>query len=186
MGKRTVALMAALAAFAFLTMGASSCGTTSTKTQPDTSNGAASTPHPSSPRSAARVGDSITLAGQNGLRVKVTLEDVQRHVRVDQFDAPDPGKKLIGVDLLMRNVSGVQYDDSPSNGAELVLGDDSQADATITTSGSCDSPSDVKLAPGEARRICIPFTAPDGVGAKTFQMTLDSGFGPQAGEWRLH
>jgi hypothetical protein len=38
---------------------------------------------------------------------------------------------------------------------------------------------------GARRQGCIPFEVPEGRKAKQFQFTLDSGFGPQAGEWSL-
>lgn len=117
--------------------------------------------------------------------MRVTVEDVQRHVTAGQFDTTAAGKRLVGVDLRLTNVSDTQYDDSPSNGSTLILDDDTQADATITTGGSCDLSVDVKIAPGDSRRVCIPFEVSSKRHAKTFQFTLDSGFGDQAGEWSL-
>ena len=89
--------------------------------------------------------------------------------------------------MRIRNVGDNSYADSPSNGATLILGDDSQAQGTILLDGPCAGgfASDAKITPGSQQQGCIPFEAPAGAEVKTFQFTLDSGFGPQSGEWRL-
>lgn len=54
------------------------------------------------------------------------------------------------------------------------------------TCGACgaDRPM-AKIAPGSSRVGCIAFDVPSGVRPKTFQFTLNSGFGDQTGEWRM-
>lgn len=74
---------------------------------------------------------------------------------------------------------------SPSNGAAVITNRDEQADATITVDGACELQSAIKIAPGAKRRLCLPFEISDRQRPKTFQLTLDSGFGPQTGEWKL-
>ena len=186
---RTLVVVALLGVFAVVTMGADSCGTTDTKTNAepaDTSGSASSNDGGGGSSKAAGIGDTITLRGSDGLKMRVTLAGYQKHATTGEFDTTEHGKKLVGVDLVMKNVSGTQYDDSPSNGAALILDDDSQADASITVDGSCNVPGGVKIAPGGKRRICIPFEIGKHRRGKTFQLTLDSGFGQDAGEWKLH
>jgi hypothetical protein len=69
----------------------------------------------------------------------------------------------------------------------LIYGADEQADATILAESECSGgfASSAKIAPGARRQGCIPFVVPKGRKAKLFQFTLESGFGPQAGEWSL-
>ena len=45
--------------------------------------------------------------------------------------------------------------------------------------------SSVKIAPGDKRVGYISFEVPDGTKLTQFQFTLDSGFGPDTGQWEL-
>jgi hypothetical protein len=104
-----------------------------------------------------------------------------------EFDSPDGHNRYVGVKVALKNVGSTQYDDSPSNGAVLIYGSDEQADTTLLTGGPCSGSfaSSAKIAPGARRQGCIPFEVSGHKKVKTFQFTLDSGFGPQAGEWSL-
>jgi hypothetical protein len=77
----------------------------------------------------------------------------------------------------------VVYDDSPSNGAAIVDADDRQVDSTSSI-GDCTSASPL-IAPGDSRKICIPFEVEQDRRAKTFQLALDSGFSDDGGDWTL-
>jgi len=153
-------------------------------------------PHVARAQSAARV---VVVGGGFGgaacaralkrldAKVQVTLLDVIDPVAVGEFETPEGDKRIVGIRIAMKNVSETQYDDSPSNGSVLIYGSDEQADATILAEGECSSgfASSAKIAPGARRQGCIPFEVPKGNKPKTFQFTLESGFGPQAGEWSL-
>jgi hypothetical protein len=182
----------ALAACAALGAAIGACGTTDTKSTPDQSTGASTTATAEAvaqrpkPR-VAGIGDTLTLEGSEGLKMRVTLLKVIDPVTAGEFEAPGGNKRLVGIRIAMENISETQYDDSPSNGSVLIYGDDEQADATILAGGECSSSfaSQAKIAPGARRQGCIPFEVPKGDKLKQFQFTLDSGFGPQAGEWSL-
>lgn len=133
---------------------------------------------------SARVGDSLTLDGTD-VRMRVTVLDVIDPVSGGNFD--EPNGRFVGVRLRLTNVGDQSYSDSPSNGATLVTRGDEQADPTLLTDGDCSSSfsSMAKIAPGSSRVGCIAFDVPSGVGPKTFQFTLNSGFGDQTGEWRV-
>jgi hypothetical protein len=171
------------------------CGTTETKSTPEGTSGSTQSGATATPASAqskpkapvAGIGDSLTLEGSDGLKVQVTLLDVIDPVAVGEFETPEGDKRIVGIRIAMKNVSETQYDDSPSNGSVLIYGSDEQADATILAEGECSSgfASSAKIAPGARRQGCIPFEVPKGNKPKTFQFTLESGFGPQAGEWSL-
>jgi hypothetical protein len=176
------ALAATLAAaFAATTMGASSCGT-STTDAPDSGGGGDA--KAKSPK--AKVGDSITLKGQE-TKMKVTVVKIIDPVSAGQFDQPSSGRRYVGVKVKLRNVGQKTYSDSPSNGATLITSGDEQADSTLLTEGDCSAgfSSDVTISSGSQEQGCIAFEVKKGKKVKRFQFGLDSGFGPQTGEWSV-
>lgn len=169
------------------TLGASSCGTetTSKPDQPGGSGGGSggggetSTPQ-------ARLGDSITLKGTD-TKMKVTVIRVIDPVAASEFDKPSSGHRFVGVQVKLKNVGDKTYSDAPSNGAKLIATGDEQADPALLTSGDCSSGfgSDATISAGSQEQGCIPFEVKNGKRPKRFQFGLDSGFGPQTGEWSL-
>src|SRR5689334_16740973 len=127
---RRMLLLALLGVLGAVTMGASSCGTT-TKDQPDKSSSSGSA---KSPR--ASLGDAITLKGSD-TRMKVTVTRVIDPLPAPEFQEPDHGKRYVGVEVKLRNVGTTTYDDSPSNGATLITSGDRQADSTLLEGGEC-------------------------------------------------
>jgi hypothetical protein len=140
-------------------------------------------------RQKARLGDPITLEGFDGkLKMRVATVDVADALQVGEFDEPQPGMRFVGVVVAMRNVGSATYDDAPGNGAKIITTTDEQADATIgVTGGQCGGQfiSSTTISPGSRRVGCIPFEIRQGQRPKLFQFSLESGFGPQSGEWRL-
>jgi len=173
---------------AVLAVAVGSCGSTTTvKEQPDQATSPTAPATPPAPKQPAGIGDSITLNGEEGLKIKVTLVKVLDPVPAGEFDQPEAGNRFLGVVIRLENVSSVAYDDSPSNGSTLIHGADEQADATIVTEGVCASgfATQAKIAPAGRRQGCIPFEIPRASKLKAFQFTLLSGFGPDTGEWSL-
>jgi hypothetical protein len=186
---RFVALVFSLGAFALLATGEDSCST-ETKSTPDkpssegASNGASGE---SSDNQTAKLGDTITLEGAD-TKIAVMVSRVLDPPSVGQFDQPlNKGSRLVGIEIALENVGDKTYSDSPSNGATLVLSNDQQADSTIVTGGECSGgfAEQATIAPGSRRTGCIVFEVPGNTPPKTFQFALDSGFGPQTGEWTL-
>lgn len=154
------------------------CATTTTQNSPDSSSGAK--------RRVARIGNAITLKGNtNTMRVRVLK--VIDPLPAGQYDRAPAGKRYVGVELTIQNTGQATYNDSPSNGAHILTSTDEQANSTIVSGGACggDFASNATISPGSRRRGCIPFEVPRGARVKTFQFALDSGFGPQSGEWKL-
>jgi Domain of unknown function (DUF4352) len=199
-GTRFVLLLSLL-----VTAGASACATTTVTDEPDSEQGAKATsddsgrdnakPGDSSAKDGstkskpkkpkiAGIGDSITVDGTDG-EMKVKLNSVIDPLPVGEFDTASAGMRFVGVRITLTNTGDTAYDDSPSNGMAIVTTRDEQADTTITTGGTCRLQAAIKIAPGAKRRICVPFEVPSKQKLKTLQFTLDSGFGPQTGEWRL-
>jgi hypothetical protein len=188
-----VAGIAVLAAC--LTVGA--CGT-QTIVRTVTTNGSypaasASTAAPASESESsgqteqARVGDMLSVSGQDGERLDVTVDQVMDPLTVGPDDQADAGQRYVGVQITMKNSGSVPYSDSPSNGATLLSSSGEQATGEIVSGGPCgnDFQSSVKIAPGDSEQGCIPFELPDGQTAGTFQFTPDSGFANQTAQWSL-
>jgi hypothetical protein len=134
----------------------------------------------------AKLGDAITLEGTDN-KMRVTVSRVTDPLPAGEFDQAESGNRFVGVQMVLANVGAKTYRDAPSNGAKIVTASDEQADPTILTGGPCSGSfaSDTTIAVGAKRTGCIPFEVPQGHKLKTFQFALDSGFGPQSGEWRL-
>jgi hypothetical protein len=179
----------ALVAVAVALMGAddSSCSTETTN-EPDaeSDSGSDSGGGGRDDQKVANIGDSITLKGTD-TSMKVTVLKVIDPVQAGQFDAAAAGNRYVGIQLRLRNTGDGPYDDSPSNGAELLMRNDTQAESALVSEGQCSSDfgSSAKIGPGSTQVGCIPFEAKNGLRPKTFQFTLDSGFGPEGGEWSL-
>lgn len=157
---------------------------TVTVTTPTEPAPTATAPPTESAPTDATVGDAIRLGGADDLQMRVTLQRVVDPVQLGEFESVSPGKRVVGIELRLTNEStNTTYDDSPSNGAAIVFGPDAQADG-FGTFENCSSQSP-KIAPGDSRRICIPFEVGANSSLKKFQLALDSGFSDENGEWRL-
>jgi len=75
------------------------------------------------------------------------------------------------------------YADSPANGAALIDARSQQWESTI--GGIEPDLGSPKIAPGDSRVGFITFEVPKRVKVKTFQLTLDSGFADETGEWTV-
>jgi Domain of unknown function (DUF4352) len=177
--RRFIAFALCLGLFAFLSIGADSC-TTETK---NTASGGKNSGQ------KAAFGDPITLEGnESALKMEVTPTKVEDPLSVGSFDQPtDKGNRFVGVEVTLKNVGTKTYNDSPSNGATVVAANGQQGSAAILSGGPCagDFATQSTISPGSVRVGCIPFELPGSSPVKTFQFTLESGFGPQAGEWTV-
>lgn len=187
--------LAVLVAVAALAVAGAGCEVTEVVTEPDTGGTEpAATEDATTEASAgtetgqepttAKVGDALTLRNSGDVRVKVTLVKVVDPAKADsEFLAPAKGHRYVAVRLKIENVGEAVYDDSPSNGAVMIDSEDQQYQATLDAI----EPGliGVTLRQGDTRAGFVSFELPDGAVPRTFQLTLDSGFGPEAGEWTL-
>jgi hypothetical protein len=178
------------ALMALSAMGAQSCGTT-TKSTPNaggSSGGGGGSGGSSGPK-LAKLGDTITLSGtSNKERMAVTPTKVLDPLPVGSFDKPlNPKSRFVGVLVTLKSVGSKTYNDSPGNGATLVTADSQQGDSTIVSEGPCSGQfsANANISPGSELRGCIPFEVPGKKPVAKFQFTLESGFGPQSGEWAV-
>jgi hypothetical protein len=178
---RTIPLLAGAA----LALTVSACTPTEVTSSPDGKTAAA----PKSKAAAqAKVGDTITLKGnESGLKIAVTVVRVSPSAKgKDEFNQPEKGHRFVAVQITLKNVGSVAYDDSPGNGAKIIDTEDQQYDADIADVAAGPSiGSDVKLGAGSTRKGYLVFSVPRKAKLAKFQFTLDSGFASQAAEWLL-
>jgi hypothetical protein len=139
------------------------------------------------PATAARIGDTIRLRGnEEGSVMDVTLVKVVDPAQPGEFDSPpSEGNRYVAVQLRLTNVGTAIYSDSPTNGTELVDGQGqgfTEGAAETNAGPGIGSP---KISPGDSRLGFIAFELPKTSTLAKLQFTLDSGFGPETGEWTL-
>jgi hypothetical protein len=136
--------------------------------------------------STARVGSVITLTGNSsGEKMAVTVTRTISHGQpADQFSTPDPGKRFYAVQFRLSDTGTAAYSDSPSNGAAVVDSTGQSYQSTLYGVAGCESfPGTENIAPGDKGLGCVVFEVPVTAKITKVQFTLDSGFGPQTGQW---
>jgi len=87
--------------------------------------------------------------------------------------------------VALRWVRPAEHLETDRDGAVLIDSKSQQYDPDITDPVGPGIGSSVKIAPGDKRVGYISFEVPDGTKLTQFQFTLDSGFGPDTGQWEL-
>jgi hypothetical protein len=122
-----------------------------------------------------KVGQTVTVKGQSRDIVAVSVTKIQDPLLA--YGAPG-GMRVIGVVFTVKNVGKVKYDDSPS--AFLSTADGQISGGLITGGGPCNTPGDIKLAPGQTKTFCIPFNVGRTSKLAFIQYNTDSGYGTPA------
>jgi hypothetical protein len=160
--------------------------TISGTSSPSTATAAA---HPATPSAkAAGIGDSIVLTGNtSGEQVTVTVTKVWPQAQpATQFDTADAGDRLYAVQFRLDDTGSAAYSDSPSNGAVVVDSSGQSYQSSFNSAAECDSfPGTENIAPGSSGLGCIVFEVPAKAQITAVQFTLDSGMGPQTGQWAV-
>jgi hypothetical protein len=137
----------------------------------------------------AGIGSAITLTGNNsGEQMSVTVTRVIASAEPgDEFTSAPAGDRLYAVQFRLRDTGSAAYSDAPSNGAAVVdsAGQSYQAAITDTAAGCTTFPGTENIAPGASGLGCIVFEVPKAANIREVQFTLDSGFGPQTGQWKV-
>jgi hypothetical protein len=137
----------------------------------------------------AGIGSAITLTGNNsGEQMSVTVTRVISSAEPgDEFTSAPAGDRLYAVQFRLRDTGSAAYSDAPSNGAAVVdsAGQSYQAAITDTAAGCTTFPGTENIAPGASGLGCIVFEVPKAANIREVQFTLDSGFGPQTGQWKV-
>lgn len=135
----------------------------------------------------ARVGSAITLSGNDsGEKMAVTVTKVISSASPgDEFTSAPAGDRLYAVQFRLDDTGSAAYSDAPSNGAEVVDSSGQSYESSITdaASGCASFPGTENIASGASGLGCIVFEVPKAAKITEVQFTLDSGMGPQTGQW---
>jgi hypothetical protein len=143
------------------------------------------------PNDDLAVGDETTLKGLHGsMKVKVLkVEDPMKAPPAKGLirEVPRKGNRFVGVQVVLTNVGEEKYSDSILNGAHLVTDVDKGARPTILLSGKCQSRfgTRTRVAAGASRTGCLPFQVKKKAKVSKFELTLNSGYGPEKGSWTV-
>jgi hypothetical protein len=121
------------------------------------------------------VGSTVTVKGQEKDVISVTVGKIEDPLLA--YGA-NPGMRVIGVNVTVKNVGKVAYSDSPS--AFVSTSDGEISASLITGSGPCDTPGTLKLTPGQQKSICLPFEVEKSGKIAFIQYNVDSGYGTPA------
>ncbi|XUZ24732.1 DUF4352 domain-containing protein [Streptomyces sp. RMIT01] len=136
----------------------------------------------------AKVGDTITLKGQeDGEQVDATLKKIVDPAQPkDEFFAPEDGNRWVAAQFELTNTGTKPYADSPGNGAQIADADGQRFDTMFAdTKAGPSMTSDAKVPPGEKVLGWITFEVPKESKIATVQFGLNSGFAEQTGQWKV-
>lgn len=184
---RLEALRAQAERLTVLGLALTACSETTVKESPNSGGGGGDATGGGGGAEKAGLGDTITLAGSDDtLQVDVTGTKVEDPAKPDnKFFGPKKTNRYVAVQIELTVVGESPYSDSPTNGAYLIDADGQQFDADITSPVGPSFGGSSKIASGDSRTGFITFEIPKNAKPATFQFTLDSGFGPETGEWEL-
>jgi hypothetical protein len=157
----------------------------SVQTSGSTAGGAA----PKAAAKAAGIGSAITLTGNGGgEQVGVTVTKVITTAQpADGFSAASAGHRLYAVQFRLSNTGSAAYSDAPSNGAAVTdsAGQSYNAQLAGNAAGCPAFSAPENIAAGATGLGCITFEVPEAAKITKVQFTLDSGMGPQTGQWSV-
>ncbi|MFC3986432.1 DUF4352 domain-containing protein [Streptosporangium jomthongense] len=172
------------------------CGTPTVTTSPDTAAQEAAISKPSAAESSATpakkkagVGDIITLTGsEETLKVSVKVAKViTKGAPANDMVKADAGKRLYGVELVLKVTGTATYDDSPSNGAKVIDDEGQEYDASLFGEiAGTHKLNATTIAPGDVRKGTLVFEVPTNAKITRFQFALNSGFADQKGVWAVN
>ncbi|GAB2828795.1 hypothetical protein GCM10022221_29070 [Actinocorallia aurea] len=180
--KKSFAVLAAV-----LVLGLAGCAPAEVTNEPDQPAGNAQ--QQDQEAAEATIGDKITLKGTDeNLKVAITVLKKPRTVKAtDGLKPSEQGNRFVALQLSLKNVGTIVYDDSLLTSAVLLDADGQEYNTTILTKISAGPIIDnVKMAPGKQRKGWLVFEMPKKIKPATLQVTLDSGMAPQSGEWKLN
>ncbi len=134
----------------------------------------------------ATIGTAITLSGlDSGEQMSVSVTKVITDASAtDSFNAPPAGDRLVAVQFRLSDTGSAAYSDSPSNGAAVVDSAGQSYQSGLETVVGCQAFGGTEnIAPGSSGLGCVTFEVPEAAKIVAAQFTLDSGMGPQTGQW---
>jgi len=140
------------------------------------------------PAKTAGIGSAITLAGDSsGEQMTVTVVKVIASAgENDGLGLAPAGDRLYAVQFRLADSGSAAYSDAPSNGAAVVDSAGQSYQSGLETVNGCTSfPATENIAAGASGLGCIVFEVPESAKIVAVQFTLDSGMGPQTGQWNV-
>lgn len=137
---------------------------------------------------AATVGDTITLKDSTETRqIAVKLNKViAKGPAANDMVKAEAGKRLYGVELILKNTGGGVWDDSPGSGAKVIDAEGQEYEASLFGEIAGTHPmGSITLAPGKARKGVVAFEVPADAKVVEFLMALSSGYAEQKGSWTI-
>jgi hypothetical protein len=134
----------------------------------------------------AGIGSAITLSGNgSGEQMSVTVTKVISDASAsDSFDELPAGDRLYAVQFRLSDTGAAAYSDSPSNGAAVVDSAGQSYQSGLENVAACQSFGGTEnIAAGNSGLGCIVFEVPTKAKITQVQFTLDSGMGPDTGQW---
>jgi hypothetical protein len=142
--------------------------------------------HSASTAKTAGIGAAITLTGDSsGEQMSVTVTKVISDASgSDEFNEAPAGDRLYAVQFRLTDTGTAAYSDSPSNGATVVDSSGQPYQSGFETVTGCQSYGGTEnIASGASGLGCIVFEVPKSAKITQVQFTLDSGMGPDTGQW---
>ena len=136
----------------------------------------------------ARIGSAITLAGLSaGEQVSVTVTKVYSYAQpVDQYNEAAAGDRLYAVAFQFKNTGSAEYSDSPGNSAIIFDSTGQSFQTGFDNVVECQSFEPViNVQVGFSSVGCVVCEVPNDVKITKVRVILDSGYGPQTGDWTI-
>jgi hypothetical protein len=104
----------------------------------------------------------------------------------DGLSLTPAGDRLYAVQFRLADTGSAAYSDAPSNGAAVVDSAGQSYQSALEDVAGCQSfPATENIAAGASGLGCIVFEVPKAAKITQVQFTLDSGMGPQTGQWNV-
>ena len=128
----------------------------------------------------AGMGATQVAQGQSGEREAITPLKLTDNVPGYQIEA---GKRVVCLRVKVRNVGKKTFTEFVGTGAKLRLRGGVTENASITGGGACSSSGTIKLRPGKATTVNLPYKIRKSDRIVGFQYTASSGFGKNTPRW---
>jgi hypothetical protein len=136
----------------------------------------------------ARVGSAITLSGNSGgeQTAVIVTKVIATAQPADELSAAAAGNRLYAVQFRLRDTSRTAYSDAPSNGATVVDSTGRSYQSSLDDADGCPSfATPENITAGASGLGCVVFEVPKSATITQVQFTLDSGTGPETGQWTV-
>lgn len=134
----------------------------------------------------ADIGDTITLEGFEEIPIGVSVDAIVDPAEADGYFDPEEGNRFVAVQLTLTNTGTLNYNDSVENMPSVITPEGFSYSTTIAgvTAGS-GFDGTLLLTPQDTRTGWVIFELPSEQSIAKLTLALDSGFGPEVGEWQL-